>query len=214
MTTTSISDRLTTAEAYARFGSVPGVMWDTLRQRWNVRLQLNRRWHRNGTFRLEQFDLAVQAAKELAERLGVTPAVYRRGTPAPAHKRPIGTGSRFVVANGVASTTLPNDRVMTIDPDLVPIMSKVAWIIDGGGYAMGWLKGTHIKAHELALLGGPAGDGNHIDHLDGNRLNNIRANLEVVTPAENTRRMLARRLSSPHRDPNPKLAARMLEAPF
>lgn len=55
-------------------------------------------------------------------------------------------------------------------------------------YAMSWIKGKIIRMHRLILLHyGQLEDGLTVDHIDGNGLNNQKANLRTCTQAENTR---------------------------
>jgi hypothetical protein len=53
-----------------------------------------------------------------------------------------------------------------------------------------------MYVHQLVMcakLGRPLGAGETVERLDGNTLNNAPENLEIVSAAENTRRMHRRR---------------------
>lgn len=60
------------------------------------------------------------------------------------------------------------------------------------GYAMLWAAGRNIMVHRL-LLGEPAGA---IDHVNGDKLDNRRANLRLATPAQNSFNVRARKNAS------------------
>lgn len=59
-----------------------------------------------------------------------------------------------------------------------------AYKVGGNLYAASKIKGRYVLAHRL-IFGEP--DGKHIDHINGNGLDNRRENLRVCTPSENHR---------------------------
>lgn len=62
------------------------------------------------------------------------------------------------------------------------------------GYKAHRIRGVRYQAHRLvcaAFHGAPPFEGATVDHLDGDRMNNLACNLEWVTRAENTRRQNA-----------------------
>jgi hypothetical protein len=67
------------------------------------------------------------------------------------------------------------------------------WKLDSRGYAArtdGADRCRMLLMHRV-VMGCERGDGFQVDHLDHNKLNNTRANLRVVTQAENQRNRLA-----------------------
>lgn len=82
-----------------------------------------------------------------------------------------------------------------VDDALYEVLSRKRWYIQRGKskgstrYARCYHKGEHLYMHRL-IMGEPHGFS--VDHLDEDGLNNQRANLEIVTPAENTRRVTRR----------------------
>lgn len=85
--------------------------------------------------------------------------------------------------------TVSGDEVQ-VDDAFFDVLSTKRWYsLRGPGrtsYARCYHKGEHLYMHRLVM---EEPDGLVIDHLDGNGLNNQRANLEAVTLAENTRRI-------------------------
>jgi hypothetical protein len=60
---------------------------------------------------------------------------------------------------------------------------------NSNGYRIGIVLGRVVNAHRVVwiLHNGPIPDGMHIDHLNGNRLDNRLANLRLATPSQNLR---------------------------
>lgn len=61
------------------------------------------------------------------------------------------------------------------------------WSLNSHGYVQGW-NGTVCKLHRV-LLGLSRGDGNVVDHINGNRLDNRRKNLRLVNVTINNRNL-------------------------
>lgn len=75
-----------------------------------------------------------------------------------------------------------------VDDEDYPIVSRFAWSLNGryayASFSTG--KRTHaIQMHRL--ISGHLGDGLVVDHMDGNGLNNQKANLRPCTQGENMR---------------------------
>lgn len=75
-----------------------------------------------------------------------------------------------------------------IDVADVPIVSGARWHLNAGGYACtGVLRdGRPADLTMQRAILGDVPDGLWIDHINGNRLDNRRANLRAVTPEQNT----------------------------
>ena len=69
-----------------------------------------------------------------------------------------------------------------VDEEDLPLVSPYRWWVDSDGYAAATSDGRKIFMHRL-LLNPP--NGLETDHFDGDGLNNRRANLRIVTPAQN-----------------------------
>lgn len=75
--------------------------------------------------------------------------------------------------------------VITIDDDDLALFSTASWHVKTQGatqYVQGRLNKGRVYLHRL-LLSPPAGM--VVDHIDGNGLNNSRANLRIVTQQQN-----------------------------
>jgi hypothetical protein len=71
--------------------------------------------------------------------------------------------------------------VITVDTNDLSLITRKNWHINSRGYATaGTAEGKTVLMHRL-LLDFPIG----VDHIDGNQLNNTRANLRVATPRQN-----------------------------
>jgi hypothetical protein len=80
---------------------------------------------------------------------------------------------------------LTQGQVATIDFEDFEKVRSYKWCVTDGGYAVSGSLGNRkslIRMHRL-IMSAPRGI--EIDHIDGDRLNNIRANLRVVTGAQN-----------------------------
>ncbi|WP_185722941.1 MULTISPECIES: AP2 domain-containing protein [unclassified Burkholderia] len=87
---------------------------------------------------------------------------------------------------------LTNGSIALVDDGDFEALSKYTWSLSPKGYARRrWVdrrsgKKMHIFMHRQ-ILGLVNGDGSATDHIDGDRLNNQRANIRICTLAENNR---------------------------
>jgi len=72
-----------------------------------------------------------------------------------------------------------------VDDEDFELVSKSKWYC-GNGYAVREHKGKMLLLHRF-LMGLAPGDGIHVDHINGNPLDNRRVNLRVCSNAENIR---------------------------
>lgn len=87
-----------------------------------------------------------------------------------------------------------------VDDEDFDELSKHKWHIDANGYAVRTQhtaprpnrKTIALRMHRV-LMGLDNADGRRVDHKDGNRLNNQRANLRICTGEENTRNQRIRK---------------------
>lgn len=76
------------------------------------------------------------------------------------------------------------NRTAIIDFDDLPLVQGHRWYINKGGYAFASIGGRNVTMHRLIMGVDPS---KMMDHKDGNRLNNRRANLRFCTAQENAR---------------------------
>ena len=92
--------------------------------------------------------------------------------------------------------------VVLVDEQDHDAVAAYAWSLGTDGYAYrdDWTgpKRRRIAMHRQ-LLGLSRGDGLHTDHLNGNRLDNRRTNLRIVTQAQNNQNITCVRARSGHR---------------
>lgn len=89
--------------------------------------------------------------------------------------------------------------VALVDDDDYEAVSRFNWnaaVKQHTVYARGWVDGGRVTMHRL-LAG--ARKGQTVDHVDGNGLNNQRANLRICSAAENARNVRRRVGASGHR---------------
>ncbi len=80
----------------------------------------------------------------------------------------------------------PANAVIEIDDADLPLFSAHRWTIVRGGHTRYATCRIGRKMHYLHRLVAGAPDGQVVDHIDGNGLNNSRANLRAVTQQQNT----------------------------
>lgn len=89
------------------------------------------------------------------------------------------------------SIHLPSGHVMLVDIEDIPKIFNYSWHIfynRNHVYVRGWHRETRKKIflHRFILDVRP-GDKIHIDHINGNTLDNRKSNLRICTPLENSR---------------------------
>jgi len=71
------------------------------------------------------------------------------------------------------------ERGITVDEEDMWWLEWRAWCVSKGGYAQAYYKVKTIKLHHC-IMGQPIWEGEEIDHIDRNKLNNQRSNLRWV----------------------------------
>ena len=75
---------------------------------------------------------------------------------------------------------------LLIDAEDRHLLARHAWCVDANGYVLATgAKRITLRLHRLIM--GVEHRSQHVDHINGNPLDNRRRNLRIVTPAENTR---------------------------
>jgi hypothetical protein len=92
---------------------------------------------------------------------------------------------------------LTKGKCALIDAEDISLADVGAWYFSGNGYAARTAGRKHIFLHHLVC---PCGAGMMPDHINGDKLDNRRCNLRVVTKAQNGWNVkLSRRNSSGHK---------------
>ncbi|WP_321905200.1 HNH endonuclease [Paraburkholderia tropica] len=88
---------------------------------------------------------------------------------------------------------LTSGSITLVDDDMHHELSKFNWYEDSSGYAYRKVKFKNpdgiqryrdVMIHR-AIMGVAFGDKSHIDHIDGNKLNNQRSNLRICNSSQN-----------------------------
>jgi hypothetical protein len=98
------------------------------------------------------------------------------------------------------TTHIPLTRgfVALVDDSDLPTLLPFKWHTTSGGYAATRMPGTrqYVYLHRLLLQAGPD---DLVDHIDGNTLNNTRANLRIVDDCQNQWNRKAQANASGHK---------------
>ena len=93
----------------------------------------------------------------------------------------------FSVNGGTASLELKGGFVTTIDVNALPVVAPYRWHYDHGYASTPKLKGGNPRTRLHRLLLGGSDPNAVVDHINGDRLDNHKANLRFCSPQENWR---------------------------
>ena len=74
-----------------------------------------------------------------------------------------------------------------VSPEDYTLLMRHKWHLNKNGYAITKVKGRHKAMHRMVT--GTVSPYTFVDHLDQDRLNNMRGNLREMTPKENANNM-------------------------
>jgi len=81
---------------------------------------------------------------------------------------------------------LPHNRVAQVDDEDYPQVCSYTWVVNGHGYVVSFPEGNDrgriLSLHRFLLYPDP---GQHVDHINGDKLDNTRANLRLVSARTN-----------------------------
>lgn len=89
-------------------------------------------------------------------------------------------GLRDLLMSTSLITAYGGEQVL-VDEELMPVLKNQKWHVNGG-YVRGYINGKFVKIHRL-IMNPP--DNMEVDHINGNPLDNRRANLRVCTKSQN-----------------------------
>lgn len=75
------------------------------------------------------------------------------------------------------------DVDILVDDEDFDELSKRKWAVEKNGYARAKINGKRVSMHRLVLDLSPKDP--YVDHIDGNKVNNCKSNLRLVTPQQN-----------------------------
>lgn len=84
--------------------------------------------------------------------------------------------------------TLPNGKITLISKEDLSIINAHSWYVSTSGYVVCYDPSdtsgdSKLRLHRIIMK---APKGLHVDHIDGNKLNNTRNNLRLVTGQQNS----------------------------
>lgn len=91
------------------------------------------------------------------------------------------------IVGDIAYVALTRGKIATIDADMVPVVEPYSWSCRPRGYAFRAVrsKGQSRTIYLHRVILGVEGTVTVVDHIDGNPLNNRRANLRLASIAQN-----------------------------
>ena len=163
-----------------------GVTFDKERNNWRVRIHIEGKRITIGRF--DNFQDAVAARKaaedeyygEFARRTEPVIEEYV----APPEKRDISLLLWYLIGYGeVYIVPLTQNQYSIIDLESYHKIADVCWAFGSGGYAIGYVDGAHILMQRH--LTNPS-EGQVVDHINGDKIDNRISNLRCVTPQQNS----------------------------
>lgn len=113
--------------------------------------------------------------------------LYYHGTTELVGRKPKNTCE--IGADGIAYCKTAKGDLFLLDSEDVKRCLKHSWCVDPRGYLAATIStGVHATLHRF-VLGLEDGDGNTVDHINGNRADNRKSNLRLCTQAENGRNL-------------------------
>ena len=79
---------------------------------------------------------------------------------------------------------LTQGKIAIVDDADYERLSKFKWCVNGRGYAETWMKTRLVRMHRFIMGENKTQE---VDHIDGNKLNNSRANLRFCSHSQNAR---------------------------
>ena len=111
-------------------------------------------------------------------------------------KRTTRTPNDLLIYGDYAEIVLRNNKqkivgLVKIDLENVSVVKRYKWHITQRGYCEGYIHGKNIKMHRLLM---DAQEGQIIDHINHDKLDNRKANLRFCTVKENNNNQLKREM--------------------
>jgi hypothetical protein len=91
-------------------------------------------------------------------------------------------GQAFIILHRRGEGIFP----ILVDNEDLEILMKINWCITNSGYAFGYFKGQKMFMHQYVIKNNKAGF--VINHINHNKLDNRKRNLEVISQAENIKK--------------------------
>mgnify|MGYP000928629182 FL=1 len=90
--------------------------------------------------------------------------------------------NRYICCGETTSIFTANSKLILISTESIDLVKPFTWCVEGTGYAMSRTKGYAVKMHRLIM---EAEQGQFVDHIDGNPLNNTLENLRLCYKQQN-----------------------------
>jgi len=78
-------------------------------------------------------------------------------------------------------------HAILVDKDMIEDLMKVSWCINKSGYAYGFVRGEKMFMHQY-IMANKKQHGFVINHINHNKLDNRRNNLEFITQSDNIKK--------------------------